>query len=124
MTTPAGLFGDLRVGDQPLGAVGLALGTGVAAWVEWALLKRALRGRIGAVGAGAGPLGRMFIAALAGAALGWGMRILLPDTLPTLISGALVLGVYGATYFAVAGALGLDQAGAIFRRVRGMLRRR
>ena len=49
------------------------------------------------------------------------MRILLPDDLPTLITGVLVLGVYGATYFGVATALGLDQAGAIFRRIKGML---
>jgi hypothetical protein len=66
----------------------------------------------------------MFIAALVGAALAWGMRILLPNDLPTLITGALVLGVYGAAYFGVATALGLDQAGAIFRRIKGMLGRR
>ena len=124
MTIPAGMFGGYRVGGQPLGAVGLALGTGFAAWVEWYLLKRSLRARIGAVGAGAGPLSRMFGAALAGAALAWGMRILLPDDLPTLITGMLVLGVYGATYFAVAAALGLDQASAIFRRAKGMVGRR
>lgn len=122
--TPEGIFGGLRIGGAPLGAVGLALGSGVGAWIEWYLLKRSLRAQIGPVGAGAGPLGRMFIAALAGAALAWGMRILLPDALPTLISGVLILGVYGATYFAVAGALGLDQAGAIFRRIKGMLGRR
>ncbi len=122
--TPPGIFSGLRIGGAPLGAVGLALGSGVGAWVEWYLLKRSLRGRIGAVGAGAGPLGRMFIAALVGAALAWGMRILLPNDLPTLITGVLVLGVYGATYFVVAAALGLDQAGAIFRRIKGMLGRR
>ncbi|HEU4561792.1 MAG TPA: murein biosynthesis integral membrane protein MurJ [Longimicrobium sp.] len=123
-TIPAGLFSDLRIGGAPLGPVGLALASGAGAWVEWYLLKRSLRKRIGPVGAGAGPLSRMFAAALAGAALGWGVRLLLPDTLPTLITGVLVLGVYGVTYFAVAGALGLSQAGAIFRRVKGMLGRR
>ncbi|HEX2076971.1 MAG TPA: murein biosynthesis integral membrane protein MurJ [Longimicrobium sp.] len=123
-TIPAGVFGHLRIDGKPLGAVGLAAGSGVGAWMEWYLLKRALRERIGNVGAGAGPLSRMFAAALAGAAPGWGMRILLPDDLPTLITGVLVLGVYGATYFGVAAALGLDQAGAIFRRIKGMLRRR
>jgi putative peptidoglycan lipid II flippase len=123
-TIPAGVFGHLRIDGKPLGPVGLAMGSGVGAWVEWYLLKRALRGRIGNVGAGAGPLARMFGAALAGAALAWGMRILLPDEMSTLIRGVLVLGVYGATYFAVAAALGLDQAGAIFRRIKGMLRRR
>ncbi len=124
ITIPGGVFSHLRIGGQPLGVVGLALGTGIAAWVEWALLKRALRGRIGAVGAGAGPLLRMFMAALAGAAAGWGVRLLLPDGMNPLLGGTLVLGVYGVTYFAVAGALGLSQAGALLRRIKGRFGRR
>jgi hypothetical protein len=35
----------------------------------------------------------------------------------------LVLGAYGAVYFGAAAALGLEQAGAVFRRVRGMVGR-
>ncbi|HEX6911717.1 MAG TPA: murein biosynthesis integral membrane protein MurJ, partial [Longimicrobium sp.] len=124
LNVPGGVLSHLRIGGKPLGVVGLALGTGIAAWVEWALLKRALRGRIGAVGAGAGPLSRMFMAALAGAAAGWGMRLLLPDGMNPLLGGALVLGVYGALYFAVAGALGLSQAGALLRRIKGRFGRR
>jgi putative peptidoglycan lipid II flippase len=124
LNIPGGIFSHLRVGGRQLGVVGLALGTGLGAWVEWALLKRALRGRIGPVGAGAGPLMRMFVAALAGAAAGWGVRLLLPDSLHALISGFLILGVYGVVYFAVAGALGLDQAGALLRRIKGKLGRR
>src|SRR5690606_7945160 len=38
---------------QPLGAVGLALASGLAAWVEWALLRSSAARRIGTVGAGA-----------------------------------------------------------------------
>jgi putative peptidoglycan lipid II flippase len=124
ISVPGGVFSHLRIGDKQLGVVGLALGTGIAAWVEWALLKRALRARVGSVGAGKGPLTRMFAAALAGAAAGWGVRLLLPDSVPAFIAGALVLGVYGVTYFAVAGALGLDQAGAILRRISGRFRRK
>jgi putative peptidoglycan lipid II flippase len=120
---PAGPLGYLRVGGQSLGVFGLTLAAGIAAWIEWWMLKRALRARIGHVGAGRGPLLRMFAAAGAGAALGWGMRMVLPDDVPTLITGVLVLGIYGATYFAVAAALGLEQAGAVFRRIRGMVRR-
>ena len=123
ISIPGGVFSDIRIDGRQLGAVGLALGTGIAAWVEWALLKRALRGRIGAVGAGAGPLTRMFAAALAGAAAGWGVRMVMPDGVNPLLSGALVLGIYGAVYFGVAAALGLSQAGAIFRRIKGMLGR-
>lgn len=121
---PGGIFSHVRIGGRQLGVVGLALGTGFGAWVEWVLLKRALRGRIGSVGAGMGPLSRMFGAALAGAGAGWGVRMLLPDDLNPLISGTLVLGVYGVTYFAVAGALGLSQAGALLRRVKGRFGRK
>jgi putative peptidoglycan lipid II flippase len=124
LNIPGGIFSHLRVGGRQLGVVGLALGTGLGAWVEWALLKRALRGRIGPVGAGAGPLMRMFAAALAGAAAGWGVRLLLPDGLHAFASGVLILGVYGVVYFAVAGALGLDQAGALLRRIKGKFGRR
>jgi putative peptidoglycan lipid II flippase len=124
LNLPGGIFSDVRIGGRQLGVVGLALGTGIAAWVEWALLKRALRSRIGAVGAGGGPLTRMFVAALAGAAAGWGVRLLLPDGFHPFLGGVLVLGVFGAVYFGVAAALGLSQAGAIFRRIGGMLGRR
>lgn len=124
MDIPAGPLGHLRVGGQPLGVFGLTLGAGMAAWVEWWMLKRALRARIGAVGAGAGPLARMFAAALAGAGAGWGVRLLLPDRVIPLIAGVLVLGAYGVVYFGVAAALGLDQSSAVLRRIRGKLGRR
>lgn len=121
---PAGPLGWVRVGGQPLGVFGLTLAAGIAAWIEWFLLKRALKGRIGHVGAARGPLARMFAAALIGAALGWGVLYLLPGGLSQIITGVLVLGVYGAAYFAVAALLGLEQSSAIFRRAKGMLGRR
>ncbi|MGH7446464.1 MAG: murein biosynthesis integral membrane protein MurJ, partial [Longimicrobiales bacterium] len=37
---------------RPIGAAGLAAGTGLAAWVEWTLLRRAVDRRIGSVAAG------------------------------------------------------------------------
>jgi putative peptidoglycan lipid II flippase len=120
---PGGIFSDVRIGGRQLGVVGLALGTGVGAWVEWALLKRALRNRIGGVGAGTGPLMRMFGAALAGAGAAWVMRLLLPEGIHIFLRGVLILGVFGVVYFAVAGALGLSQAGALLRRIKGKLGR-
>ena len=124
LNIPGGIFSDLRIGGRQLGVVGLALGTGLGAWVEWALLKRALRNRIGAVGAGAGPLTRMFAAALAGAAAAWAMRLLLPEQIHIFLRGVLVLGVFGVVYFGVAAALGLEQSGAILRRIKGKFGRR
>ena len=105
-----------------LGAVGLALGGGIAGWLEWWLLRRRLRERIGTVGAGARPLGRMFIAAGIAAILARGLHWMLPDMSP-LVEGMLVLPVFGAVYFLVAARLGLDQANAIIGRVLRRFRR-
>ena len=105
-----------------LGPVGLALGGGFAGWLEWWLLRRTLRARIVTVGAGGGPLGRMFIAALGAAAVARGLEWLLPETSP-LIEGLVVLPVFGALYFVVAARLGLQQANAIVGRVLRRLRR-
>ena len=119
---PAGMFGEARIGGQPLGAVGLAAGSGIAAWIEWALLRRALRRRIGPVGAGAGALARMFVAAIVAAAAGWGVRILLPD-IGAILEAVAVFGTYGMVYFAVAAALRLDEIHGVATRVRRLLGR-
>jgi putative peptidoglycan lipid II flippase len=122
---PGGVWSGFTIGGKPLGTVGLALGGGIAAWVEWWLLKRSLRGTIGPVGAGAGPLLRMFIAAAAAAAAAYGLRFVVPaDAVAPIFRGAIILGAYGIVYFGVAAALGLEQSTAIFRRVKGMLGRR
>jgi putative peptidoglycan lipid II flippase len=75
MTVPAGIFGNVRIAGLPLGPVGLALGAAAGAWIEWALLYRGLDRRLGTVGAGGGQLARMFVAAFAAAAVGYGVRI-------------------------------------------------
>lgn len=117
-----GVFGGVRVGDIPLGVVGLALGSGIAAWMEWGMLRHTLRKRIGTVGAGAAPLARMFVAALVGAGVGWGLRWLLPEMHP-ILEAAVVLGGFGVTYLAVAALLGIDEIQGVARRVRGALGR-
>jgi putative peptidoglycan lipid II flippase len=116
---PAGIFADARIDGQPLGAVGLAAGSGIAAWIEWALLRRSLRRRLGPVGAGAGPVARMFVAALVAAAAGWGVRLLLPALHPTL-EGVAVFSVYGLVYFAVAAMLRLEEIQGVATRLRRM----
>ncbi len=119
---PGGIFSAYGVGGEPLGPVGIALGSGIAAWIEWALLKRALRNRIGHVGGRKPQLAKMFGAAAAAAAAGWGVRLLVEGVSP-FIQAALVFSVFGVVYFGVAGALKLEQSDAVFRRVRKLLRR-
>src|SRR5699024_1185805 len=83
---PAGMFSGVTVAGQPLGAVGLALGSGLAAWLEWGLLRRSLRRRLGEIGAGRGKIARMFLAAALAAAAGWGVRLLTFGMSPPLIA--------------------------------------
>jgi putative peptidoglycan lipid II flippase len=119
---PGGVFADLRIGDRPLGPFGLALGSGTAAWVEWMLLRRRLRERIGPVGAGARKVAKMFGAGLAAAGAGWGIRMILPFQHPLLL-GLVVFTAFGIVYFAVAAALQLSEAEIVRSRLARLARR-
>jgi putative peptidoglycan lipid II flippase len=111
-----GLFTDLTIDGRLLGAVGLAAGSGIAAWIEWNLMRRALRERIGPVGARLAKVARMFAAALLAAAVGWGVRILLGDLHP-LPAGFLIFAAYGVVYFGAAAALKLREAELVGARI-------
>jgi putative peptidoglycan lipid II flippase len=111
-----GLLGGLAVGGQPLGAVGLALGAGLAAWIEVTLLRRALTPRIGSIALPAPHWLRMFGAGMAAAGAGWIVRLLLPELHPIPTAG-FVLSAFGVTYFAAAHALGLSEAGVVLSRL-------
>ena len=75
LTIPAGVFANARVAGLPLGPIGLALGAVLGSWLEWALLRRRLLVALGPFGAGASRLARMFGAALAAAAAGYGVKL-------------------------------------------------
>lgn len=102
--------------DLRLGALGLSLGSAAGAWVEWALLRRALRGRVGEVGAGSSALARMLLAAMAMAA---GARLLAAALAPLgeIPAAAASLLVFGAGYFLVTHLLGLEEAAAVVGRL-------
>ena len=89
-----------------LGAVGIALGSAVGAWVELTLLRLALRWRIGPVDLGGGALGTVVTAALAGAAVG---RIvdLAVGGLPAILAAGASIGVAGVVYLGFTTAAGL-----------------
>lgn len=111
-----GFFGDFRIGNQPLGAVGLSLGAGLAAWIEWAFLTRVLRARIGSTGLSASAWLRVFGPAVAGAAVGWVVRRALPPLHPA-VGGLAILGSFGVTYIGLTAVLGVGEAGLIFSRI-------
>jgi putative peptidoglycan lipid II flippase len=97
------------------GAVGLTATAGLAGWLEFLLLKRALDRRIGHVAVGGGTMGRAWAAALVGVAPAWTLHRLAAIRQPVL-AGAVVLGVYGAGYLAAAHAFGLPEARRLVRR--------
>ena len=107
---------------RPLGAAGLALGTGLAAWVEWRILRRTLGRRIGGAGAGRPFVIRLVIAAAIAGAAGRSIAFMLPPLHPVLVA-VLVLGPFGGVYFAAAHALGASEATSQLRRVFRRLRR-
>jgi putative peptidoglycan lipid II flippase len=104
-------------GARPLGSVGLAVGAGVAAWIEWAALRKRLRGRLGA--SLESPFaGRMIGAALASAALARATDALLPAATEPLLRGVVVLPVFGLAYLALTRVLGVPTAAALLDRLR------
>ena len=109
------LLDRVQVGGKPLGALGLAVGAGIAAWIEWALLLRRLSDRIGPVGPGRGAVARMGLAAVVGCAVGRGIGFALPFWHP-VASGVVVIGAFGASYFGAAHLLGLREPAAVLSR--------
>ena len=94
-----------RLGIDPLlGAAGLTMSSGAVGWLEFALLRRSLNARVGQTGLAAGYTVRLWVAAIAAAAVAYSVKILLPPLDP-LLRGAVVLPVFGAIYIGAAFAL-------------------
>jgi putative peptidoglycan lipid II flippase len=98
------------------GAAGLTASAGLAGWMEFLLLRRALNRRIGETGLASRLIGRLWAAAAGAAGAGWIVRLLLPRAHPIVLAG-LVLSVYGAVYFLVTDRLGIPEARAVVRRI-------
>ena len=97
-----------RVGVLGLGAVGLAAGSAVAAWVELALLRRRLREQAGPELRLAGSvLPRLMAAALPAAAVGVGIQLILPPLHPWLVAAGTLI-PFGVIYLALTRFLGVS----------------
>ena len=102
--------------DPRLGAAGITVASGVAGWVEFVLLRRSLNKRIGRTGLPGSYAAKLWVGALLGAALGWGLKLFVAGWHPIPLA-IVVLGVYGACYFAVGYLFGLPPARAIIGRI-------
>lgn len=100
-----------------LGAVGLALGASGGAWLEYVLLRRAVRRLGGEVRQGGGRLPRIVLAAAAAGTVGLLLRPLV-DGLRPVVGGALALSAAGVAYLALASVLRLPEAAPLQEMVR------
>ncbi len=87
----------------------LTAASGVAAWVEFFLLRGAVRARVGVVGVPGALLRTLWGAAILAAAFGLLALRLVGDLHPLLL-GAVTCSVYGGSYLLIARALGADHA--------------
>ena len=104
----------ITVLGNPIGAAGLAAGTGLAAWLEWTLLRRALGRRIGDASA-AGVLIKLIGAALLAAAAARGLLYVLPP-MALFTSLFVVLVPFGILYFGLASLFGVGEVRTALQR--------
>jgi len=118
------LYLPYRLGiDHRLGVAGLTAASGIAAWVEFYLLRRALSARIGHTSSGSGHTLTLWMAAVAAAVIAWGLKLLfadgpigLPGQHPVWI-GLAVLAAYGVAYLLITTLLGVREAVALTARL-------
>jgi putative peptidoglycan lipid II flippase len=108
-------------GDLSFGAVGLTASAGLAGWVEFLMLRRALARRIGSVRLAPSFLGRLWIAALVAAVAGIVADIYAGGSLrrmplPHISEAVVVAGLFGAVYFTTAMLVGVPEARATLSR--------
>jgi putative peptidoglycan lipid II flippase len=103
--------------DQRWGAAGLTASAGIAGWLEFVLLRRALNARIGQTGLPAALVAKLWGAAAVGAATAWSLRAVVPPGHPVL-AALVLLSVYGGVYFLITDRLGIAEARTVLRRLR------
>ena len=101
--------------DPRWGVAGLTISAGVASWVEFTLLRVTLNQRIGRTGLPREYLAKLWLAAIAGGALGWAINHYVGRHSPILVA-IVVLVPYGLVYFGATWLLGLTEASAYFSR--------
>jgi putative peptidoglycan lipid II flippase len=96
------------------GVAGLTASAGIAGWVEFLLLRRALHGRIGAVPSEAPRLIRLWLSAIVAAACAYGVKRVLPFHQPVLV-GTCVLPIFGLAYLGFTRLAGIEAPGKLTR---------
>ena len=108
--------------DPRWGAAGLTISYGIAAWLEFLLLRRGMGRKIGTIESPVGYFLRLWFAATIAALLGLAMRMLLHPHRP-IVAAVEILLPYGLVYLLLTIALGIDEARALQRRLTAVLGR-
>jgi putative peptidoglycan lipid II flippase len=105
------------------GTAGLPLGSGLAGWLELALLRRSLVPRVGRVQIGVGFACRLWGVALVAAAAARAGQYAMPS-MPPLVGGSAILALYGGLYVGGAALLGIRESQTFLRGIRWSVTRR
>ena len=111
---------DAAANQLRLGAVGLAAGSAVGAWVEYALLRRSVRRRFADVRLAGGTLPRLLVAGVSAGLVILALIRVLPD-LPAVVDVLVIGGLGGAVYLGACLGLRVPEARSL---VDSALRRR
>lgn len=103
--------------ERRWGAAGITVASGLAGWVEFTLLRRSLNRRIGKSGVEFTFTMKLWVAAGAGAAAAWAVKLATQDLHP-ILQALLVLGPYGIVYFTMAFIMKLPEVQFV-RRIAG-----
>ena len=104
--------------DRRWGAAALTFASGLAGWVEFGLLRRALGRRIGATGLPVAYSARLWTAAAAAAAAAWAVKLAWPAGGSSVARSAAMLVAFALAYGAAAGVAGVPIAVDVWARVR------
>jgi putative peptidoglycan lipid II flippase len=99
------------------GAAGLTVSAGIAGWIEFLLLRRAITARIGRTGLARSTLLRLWGGGLLAGAAGYGVMRLL-DPRHQTVRGFAALGTFAVVYGIVTLALGVPEARGVVARFR------
>ena len=103
--------------DPKWGTAGLTVASGIAGWVEFLLLRAAVRRRVGNPGVPWPLLTRLWLSAMASALAAWGVKLALGPGHPLVVAAA-VLPTYAMTYLGITSALGIGDVRRLVERVR------
>jgi putative peptidoglycan lipid II flippase len=103
--------------DPRLGVAGLTASAGLAGWVEFYLLRRALTQRIGPTSLSATFTLRIWGAAIVSALIAWAAKLAMYGS-HTVIIGLLILAAYGMSYLLIATLIKIPEAQALTARLR------